>query len=101
MSTSTTTDEAAVNKDTKVEGFLVVARATGPVQRRRRQRRRSEGVASESSSVASAAAEKSDRARMSASTTMDNAAVNTEAKVEGFLVAERATGTVQRRCGII
>ena len=100
MSTSTTTDEAAVNKDTKVEGFLVVARATGPVQRRRR-RRRSEGVASESSSVASAAAEKSDRARMSASTTMDNAAVNTEAKVEGFLVAERATGTVQRRCGII
>ena len=100
MSTSTTTDEAAVNKDTKVEGFLVVARATGPVQRRRR-RRRSEGVASESSSVASAAAEKSDRARMSASTTMDNAAVNTEAKVEGFLVAERATGTIQRRCGII
>ena len=37
--------------------------------------------ASELSSIASAAAEKSDRARMLTSTTMDDAAVNTETKV--------------------
>ena len=41
MSTSTTTDDAAVDTETKVEAFLVAASATGPVQRRRQ--RQSEG----------------------------------------------------------
>ena len=88
-----TTDDAAVDTETNVEGFLVAARATGPVQRRLR-RRKSKGGASESSSIASVAAKKSDQTKTSTLTTMDNAAVDTETKVEGFLVAARATKPV-------
>ena len=71
----------------------MAARATGLVQRRRQ----SKGGASESLLIASAVAEKSDRARTLTSTTTDDAAVDTEMKVWGCLVAARATGLFQRR----
>ena len=94
-STLTTTDDAAVDTETKVEGLLVTERATGLVQRWQRWWRK--WGASECLSIASAAAEKSDWAWTLTSIMTDDAAVDTETKVEGFFLAARATELVQRR----
>ena len=91
-----TTDDAVVDMETKVEGFLVAEKATGLVQRWRRWRR-SKGGAFELSSIASVAAERSYQAGMSMLTTTGDAAVDAETKVWGCRVAARDTGLVQRR----
>ena len=70
-----TNEDAAVDMETKVEGFLVAERATGLVWRRRRQQ--SKGGAFELSSRASVAADNSDQAGTSTLPTTGDAAVDT------------------------
>ena len=73
-------DDAAVDMETKVEGFLVAARATKLVQRRW-WRRRSKGGLFKFSSRASVATVRSDQSGTSTLTTTGNAAVDPEMKV--------------------
>ena len=92
---STTTDDVDVKTETKVWECLVAAKM--PDWFRGGGDGGARGGASESSSIASVASEKSGQARTSTSTTMNDAAVDTETKVWGCLVAARAAGLVQRR----